>query len=93
MKRRFSVFILLITLLIGGFIRCKENSYIWNISSKTYKYIEVLTVSPAQSAVNVPSNVYLSIQFSQSIDTNTFSQSFSMTSDLGNVSLSNYNVI
>ncbi|MDH4128590.1 MAG: chitobiase/beta-hexosaminidase C-terminal domain-containing protein, partial [Spirochaetota bacterium] len=72
-------------------IRCDSNDIVFQLKKK-YEFLQILTVSPATNGVNIAKNAQISIQFSQPMDPNTFPNSFLLTSDLGNVPLSNYTV-
>ncbi len=69
---------------------CDDND-IAMIVKRNYEYVNVETISPAQSATGLYTTSYLSLQFSQAIDQTTFPKSFSISSDLGTISSSNYN--
>ena len=89
MKRLLYLFSLLLFVFSSG--TCDEDPFLWDATSRTYKYVTVVSSVPSISAVNVVKNTRLMFQFSQKMDTNSFQLSdVTLSSSVGNVSSSKY---
>ncbi|MDH4128197.1 MAG: Ig-like domain-containing protein [Spirochaetota bacterium] len=84
------VFGLILILFIGVFsfilIKCDQNDIAF-VTLKTYKFVTVTSITPAISEVNVSKNSYISVNFSEAMNTSSFGNAISLQSNLGFVSV------
>ena len=90
MKQAFEHFFIALIFVLFLFIQCDDDNFVFNLSSKSYTYIKIETMSPPISGTDNATTVWISVQFSQPIKPNTFSESFSLYTDVGYVSLSQF---
>ncbi len=91
MSKRIITLVIISIISIFIFTLCKEDSLV-ELITNTYNYIIIDDISPAGSELNVPKNASIAIQFSQPIQSDTFNQSFFLSSNNGKVDLSNYTI-
>ena len=79
----------MISALIIVLIKCDKDDLAF-ITKKQYKYVTVLSITPAIGSVSVAKNTYISINFSEAMNTSTFANAISLESNLGFVSMGSY---
>ncbi|MDH4127843.1 MAG: Ig-like domain-containing protein [Spirochaetota bacterium] len=92
MKKSLIVLFTINIVIIISLISC-DNGYIWKMTSREYKLVEIISISPPTGGTSVAENTWILIEFSHPIDTSTFETSFFLSSNVRNVPLSDYNIM
>ncbi|MDH5680155.1 MAG: Ig-like domain-containing protein, partial [Spirochaetota bacterium] len=94
MKRIILTILIQVFILTLTFIACEEdNRSVWELSTKTYKYINIKTISPSLGMIGAPINTKINIQFTEAIDKTKFPDSFSLKTEYNTYSINNFDIL